>query len=96
MATGDVEPTNRVPRVALTPEGLAEIMERAEYELLGDDEGWFASIPEFQGLWGHGATRASSRADLESSLPEWISLGVAKGHELPKAAQNALATGSTG
>jgi len=96
MTADDIDPTDTVPLVALTPEGLAEIMERAEYELLGDDEGWFASIPEFQGLWGHGATREEARADLESSLPEWISLGVAKGHELPKAAQNALVAGSTG
>lgn len=50
MATDDIDPTGTVPRVVLAPEGLAEIMERAEYELLEDDEGWIASIPEFHGL----------------------------------------------
>ena len=84
MATEDADHIGRVPIVPLSPEGLAEIMERAEYELLEDGEGWFASIPEFQGLWGHGATREEARTDLQSSLSEWISLGIAMRHELPK------------
>ena len=69
MATDDIDPTGTVPRVSLTPEGLTEIMERAEYELLGDDEGWFASIPEFHGLWGHGATREEALAEWRPSVP---------------------------
>jgi predicted RNase H-like HicB family nuclease len=65
-------------------------MAAAQYEHMEDGEGWFATIPGFEGLWGHGETQEAA-ADLESSLAEWISLSVHLGHELPEPAQAALA-----
>jgi predicted RNase H-like HicB family nuclease len=50
---------------------ICEAMKRAQYERMEDGE-FFASIPEFEGLWATGATVEEARNDLEVALESWI------------------------
>lgn len=58
-------------------------LKRAQYEKMEDDEGWFATIPGFPGLWAHGKTIEETRQELKSTLEDWILVGVRLGHQLP-------------
>jgi predicted RNase H-like HicB family nuclease len=62
---------------------LDAAMHRATYEQLEDDEGWFATIPEFRGLWASGKTVESARDELRSALEGWIILALREGERLP-------------
>jgi predicted RNase H-like HicB family nuclease len=44
---------------------------------------FFGSIPSCQGCWAEGATLEECRDELESTLEDWILLGVQFGHKLP-------------
>ena len=58
-------------------------LKRANYERLEEDEGWFASIPDFPGLWASGKTIEATRDELKSVLEGWIILGLRHGEKLP-------------
>lgn len=58
-------------------------MRHAVYETMEDDEGWFATIPDFPGLWASEKTVEATRADLRSALEDWILLGLRQGEPLP-------------
>jgi predicted RNase H-like HicB family nuclease len=58
-------------------------MKRAHYELMEDNEGWFATISEFAGLWAHGKTVEGTRDELKSTLEDWILVAVRLGRQLP-------------
>ncbi|MGH2460694.1 MAG: type II toxin-antitoxin system HicB family antitoxin [Chloroflexota bacterium] len=58
-------------------------LKRAEYEPLDENEGWFASIPDFPGLWASGATIEETREELRSALEDWLLVGVRRGRDLP-------------
>ena len=58
-------------------------LKRALYERLEDDEGWFASIPNFPGLWAGGKTIEETREELKSVLERWIILGPRHGEKTP-------------
>ena len=49
-------------------------MKLAEYEIIEDDEGFFGSIPGFQGLWASDKTLERCREELRSTLEEWLVL----------------------
>jgi predicted RNase H-like HicB family nuclease len=57
-------------------------MRHAEYEDLAD-EGWFGHIPGFDGLWASAPTRDEAQKELQSSLEDWILVGLRLGHVLP-------------
>ena len=62
---------------------LDAAMRRAVYEPLEDDEGWFATIRDFPGLWASGKTVEHTRERLRSSLEGWIILALRQGERLP-------------
>jgi hypothetical protein len=47
-------------------------MKKAKYEKLEDDEGYFATIPGFKGLWASARTVRESRKELRLVLEDWI------------------------
>jgi predicted RNase H-like HicB family nuclease len=57
-------------------------MYEAHYELMENGR-FFGSIPSCQGCWAEGATLEECRDELESTLEDWILLGVQFGHKLP-------------
>ena len=50
---------------------ISEALKRAEYERMEEGQ-FFASIPDFEGLWATGATIEDARNDLEGALESWI------------------------
>lgn len=57
-------------------------MQRAEYEQMENGR-FFATIPGLKGLWAEEATLDACRAELESTLEDWIALGLRFGDRLP-------------
>ena len=56
----------------------------AHYELLSEDEGYYASIPELPGVWGNGDTIETTRDDLREALEGWIALALQRGVRVPE------------
>jgi predicted RNase H-like HicB family nuclease len=46
-------------------------MHKAKYELM-EDGTFFGEIPGFDGVWGNAATLEDCRAELKSTLEEWL------------------------
>ncbi len=59
-------------------------MRKAHYEIMEDDEGFWAEIPGFQGVWAAEPTLEACRDELQSVLEDWILLGIALHHPLPE------------
>lgn len=58
-------------------------MRRAKYEILADDEGFYGEIPDLQGVWANADTLEACREELQSTLEDWILVGLRMGHPLP-------------
>jgi predicted RNase H-like HicB family nuclease len=56
----------------------------AHYELLSEEEGYYASIPELPGVWGNGETIEATRDDLREALEGWIALALQRGVPIPE------------
>jgi predicted RNase H-like HicB family nuclease len=56
-------------------EYMREAMKKAEFEHC-EDGSWFASIPDFDGLWAVGPTRESATSELWSTLDGWIDVHI--------------------
>jgi predicted RNase H-like HicB family nuclease len=63
---------------------LQKAMETAHYELLEDNEGFYAEIPSAPGVWATGSTLEACRQELLEVLEEWVIVGIAMGHDLPE------------
>ena len=59
-------------------------MHLANYELLENNEGFFASIPGAQGVWANEDTLEKCRDELRSAFEDWVLIGIRLGHELPE------------
>jgi predicted RNase H-like HicB family nuclease len=57
-------------------EYVDKAMKLAQYEMLEDDEGYFGTIPGFQGLWASDQTLEGCREELRSVLEGWLILGL--------------------
>ena len=53
-------------------EYLSAAMAKAHYELLGGDEGFYGEIPGFQGVLAQAHTLETCRAELASTLEDWL------------------------
>lgn len=56
----------------------------ADYELLSEEEGYYASIAELPGVWGNGETIEATRDDLREALEGWIALALQRGVPIPE------------
>jgi predicted RNase H-like HicB family nuclease len=63
---------------------LYTALAHAQYEELPDDEGVYAEIPGFQGVWANAPTFDACRAELASTLEDWITVRLADGLDLPE------------
>lgn len=57
-------------------------MRQAKYELM-EGRRFFGSIPSCRGVWAEGDTLEKCRGELQSTLEDWILLGLQLGHKLP-------------
>jgi predicted RNase H-like HicB family nuclease len=63
-------------------EYISRAMHHAHYELMENGR-FFSSIPECKGCWAEGATLEECREELQSTLEDWLLLGLQMGHPLP-------------
>jgi predicted RNase H-like HicB family nuclease len=60
---------------------IQHAMRHAKYELMENGR-FFGQIPECQGVWAEGATMEECREELQSTLEDWLLLGLDMGHTL--------------
>jgi len=58
-------------------------MRKAQYEILSDDQTFYASIPEIQGVWANASTLERCREELEEALEDWLTLSLARNLPIP-------------
>lgn len=61
---------------------LQQALRHAKYELTEDGR-FFGRISECQGLWAEATTLEECREELQSTLEDWLLLGLQLGHPLP-------------
>ena len=59
-------------------------MRKASYEILAENEGFFARIDGLDGVWANAEDLETCREELRSVLEEWIVLGLRMGHHIPE------------
>jgi predicted RNase H-like HicB family nuclease len=62
---------------------LSAALERAHYELIADDEPFYASVPGLDGVWATGSSLEECRRNLTSAIEDWILFSVRMGVSLP-------------
>jgi predicted RNase H-like HicB family nuclease len=63
-------------------EYLDAAMKNAHYEYMEDGR-YFASIPDFEGLWALGQTKDEAAHDLYRALDDWLDVHIKIGHQRP-------------
>jgi len=62
---------------------IQKAMEKANYEIIDDEEPYYGEIPECQGVWATGKTLEECRRNLEEVLEGWIVVRLQRGLVLP-------------
>ena len=58
-------------------------LEKAEYEIIEDDEPYYAEIKSLQGVWASGKSFEECRKNLISSIEGWLIIRLRKGLTIP-------------
>jgi predicted RNase H-like HicB family nuclease len=61
---------------------IQNAMRLAKYEILEDGQ-YYGEIPGFEGVWAQADNLESCREDLQSTLEDWLVLGLRMRHKLP-------------
>jgi predicted RNase H-like HicB family nuclease len=61
---------------------LAAALRHAHYELMENGR-FFASIPQCRGCWAEADNLENCREELQSTLEDWLLLGLQMGHSIP-------------
>ncbi|HWX21704.1 MAG TPA: type II toxin-antitoxin system HicB family antitoxin [Candidatus Binatia bacterium] len=61
---------------------IQRALHHAKYELMENGR-FFGRIPECRGLWAEATTLEECREELQSTLEDWLLLGLQLGHPLP-------------
>jgi predicted RNase H-like HicB family nuclease len=69
-------------------------MRLAKYEIL-EDGTYYGEIPGFEGVWANAALLDACREELQSTLEDWLILGLRMRHVLPVVAGINLAPAET-
>ncbi|AKB36464.1 hypothetical protein MSSAC_1874 [Methanosarcina siciliae C2J] len=59
-------------------------LERAQYEIIDDEEPYYGEVPELEGVWATGKTLEECRRNLEEVIDEWIVIRLRNGLPLPR------------
>jgi predicted RNase H-like HicB family nuclease len=58
-------------------------LDRANYELIEDEEPFYGEVPELAGVWATGITLEACRNNLAEAIEDWLLFSVAKGLPIP-------------
>jgi len=61
---------------------IQQAMRHAKYEIMENGR-FFGTIPECKGLWAEESSLEACREELQSTLEDWLLLGLQLGHTLP-------------
>lgn len=59
------------------------MLARARYELLENGEGFYGSIPGFEGVWANAQTLEACREELQSALDDWLEFSLSRQLPIP-------------
>lgn len=62
---------------------IAEALGRAHYEILENGEGFYGSIPGFEGVWTNEQTLEACREELKSALEDWLAFSLSRQLPIP-------------
>jgi len=58
-------------------------LDRANYELIEDEEPFYGEVPDLAGVWATGKTLESCRNNLAEAIEDWLLFSIAKGLPIP-------------
>lgn len=58
-------------------------LQRAHYELLENDEGFYGSILELPGVWAQAFTLEQCQEELKSALEDWLLFSLSRQYQIP-------------
>lgn len=62
---------------------IAQALGRAHYEILENDEGFYGSIPGFEGVWANAPTLEACLEELRSALEDWLVFSLSRQLPIP-------------
>jgi len=65
-------------------EYIDEALKRAHYEMLDDEEPFYAEIEDLKGVWATGKSLEECRMNLKNVVEGWILLSIKKEIKIPK------------
>jgi predicted RNase H-like HicB family nuclease len=63
---------------------IAAALEKAQYELIEDEEPFYGCIPGLDGVWAAGKTLEECRRHLAEALEDWVVFSLQRGAEIPE------------
>lgn len=67
---------------------IHQALEQATYELIEDDEPYYAEVPALRGVWATGNSLEECRRNLIEAVEDWLFLSIAKGLPIPTLVQS--------
>lgn len=58
-------------------------MDRAQYEMIDDEEPFYGEVPGLDGVWATGETLEGFRRQLAEAIEDWLLFSLAKGLPIP-------------
>lgn len=65
-------------------------LDRAQYEIIQEDEPFYGQVPKLDGVWATGKTLEECRRDLVSAIEDWVLFSIARGFPIPALGQAVL------
>lgn len=62
---------------------IQQALEQATYELIEDDEPYYAEVAALQGVWATGHSLEECRRNLMTAVEDWLFFSIAKGLPIP-------------
>jgi predicted RNase H-like HicB family nuclease len=58
-------------------------LEQAHYEMIEDEEPFYAEVPGLDGVWATGKSMEECRRNLQDAIEDWLFFSIAKGLPIP-------------
>lgn len=58
-------------------------LNRAQYEMIEDEEPFYGEVPELTGVWATGHTLEACRNNLATAVEDWLLFSIARGLPIP-------------
>ena len=69
---------------------LQAAMQKAKYEILENNEGFYGEIPGFEGVWANAKNLEDCRGELADALETWLLFRISRGLKVPNVGRHKL------